>query len=160
MIEGQQQWEMPPMPEGEPRPEFQDAGIQCRDYGSKREVWRCDYRKDAFTDPSGVSHWGYVVYEQVVVWVIAREDYHDGYNNNPDAAVIAVDERGRRFRYTPNTVDYVGRGSWTRIDENGEWLRNVDGDGHWQVPPYIPKDAAGPKGYFRPDGSAPVEPVL
>jgi hypothetical protein len=117
------------------------------DDAPEHEVWRAEYlAKDAYTDQTGLSHSGYIVHAQIILRETGRFNVYEAYSKKdyPTAGVIAVDEHGREFRYTPNLVDYWGGGSW-KCQEDGSF---------WKRPP------SKPLGYVYPDGSGPVERIL
>lgn len=114
--------------------------------GRLHEVWRADYVKDAYTDQTGASHWGYVVRERCIIEETGeRFAMDDGYGGHyPTAGSVARNPlTGHTFKYRPNLIDYHGGGSW-KNETTGDF---------WQHVPY------STKGYVHPDGS-PVEPVL
>lgn len=112
------------------------------------ELWRDDYVKDAYVDQTGMSQWGHVVYEQIIVTEIARFAQYEGYGKKwyPDVGRAAIDEQGRIFHYYANLVDYCGGGSWRLVYGEGEreWFHSA---------PY------STKGYVYPDGTGPVTKI-
>lgn len=127
-----------------------------------QELWLVDYKKDAYTDHTGASHWGKVVHARTVV-VSTAETFpiETGYNVRGEETAgkiyirpTGIDDEwltGDEFRYYPELVDYAGSGTWRNVtnpDEQGKER------GWWQRPPL------NPKGYVYPDGSGPVRKVL
>jgi hypothetical protein len=94
---------------------------------STHEVWREAYVKDAYADQTGRRHWGHVVHARIVLTETRRFPVTEPYSGETyeDAGIVAEDEHGREFRYTPNLTDYHGGGMW-----------KCEADGtHWKRPP-------------------------
>jgi hypothetical protein len=112
------------------------------------ELWLTDYIKDAYTDQTGMSHFGNVVFARTVATEIGRYDFTCPYSKKimKDAGIIALDTEGREFRSDP-PLDYFGGRHW-----RGPVLENQKG--HWRSAP------VSVKGYCYADGSAPVEHLI
>ena len=105
------------------------------------ELLRTEYLKDAYIDQTGAKHWGYVVYEQILVQETGeRFDVDDGYKVHKDHGVIAIAPGGRRFRLWTETVSYSG-GTHIIPEDAPAGLR-----GHWQVSPLSLAGYCTPKG--------------
>lgn len=116
------------------------------------ELWRVAYSAQAYTDQTGKSQPGHLVYEQLLVRETDRFDQEDGYTPKTyeGVGIIAVDAAGREFRGTANLVDYCGGRSWRCMVEREPGFEEI---GHWIA---APRSVAG---YCHPDGSAPVASV-
>lgn len=115
------------------------------------ELWRVEYKKDAYEDQTGAKHWGHVVYEQVVVEEIGRFDQYEYYGKEwvKDAGIYAIEpETGRKFKGSQNLVDYYGGRGWTLDPRSNNQV------GVWKE---VPRNAAG---YCYPEGNAPVQRLL
>lgn len=110
--------------------------------GTQHEAWRIEYVKDAYEDQTGRRHHGYVVHAQVMLTEIGRFPVTEPYSEKTfnDAGIIAEDEYGREFRFTPNLIDFHGVGAWKCEADGTRWLK----------PPH------NVAGYCWPDGTGPV----
>lgn len=122
------------------------------------EIWRVKYKNQAYVDQTGLSHYGTVVYEQLIVTETGREPQYEYYAQKwyPDSIILAVSEDGRSFRGTPNLVDFHGRTRWEEIEEeikDDKYIKNPD-YGHWEGA------RACTIGCCYPDGTGPVKSIL
>jgi hypothetical protein len=127
-----------------------------------KELWLAHSVKDAYTDQTGKSHWGYVVRQRcVVVDTGKRFPIETGYKIKGEESAgriyirpERVDRNGElagdEFRYYPNLVDYSGGGTWRNVTDPTEQHKDI---GWWQEPP---RNTAG---YVNPDGT-PVRRIL
>ena len=98
--------------------------------GTVREIMRTAYLPDAYTDQTGLKHWGYVVYEQIILTdTPERFDVDDGYKVHKNHGFIADAADGRRFRLWSETVSYSG-GLHVSLESPLPGLL-----GHWQAAP-------------------------
>lgn len=75
----------------------------------KIEVWRCEFRTDAYRDQTGCPRDGYIVYEQQILTATDETfDVNDGYAIHKNHGRIYVAKDDRRFRVWNETVDYSG----------------------------------------------------
>jgi hypothetical protein len=99
------------------------------------ELWRVDSKSNAYTDQTGISHYGHIVREKVIVVETGRFDQDQGYGVEPGVGILAIHpETGRTFRGIM-PIDYCGRRHWKC------------GDQFWQGKP------SSLMGYVNPDGS-------
>lgn len=91
-----------------------------------RVLWLSTFNKDAYTDQTGMKHFGNVVHEVVTVEDTGRWDAPDTYDGKPvkDLGRVAKAADGRVFKSYPNTLDYWGGEYW--LDERGRF---------WKEPP-------------------------
>lgn len=111
------------------------------------EVWRTKLVDNAYVDQLGVSRRAHIVYERVIVHIVAKAEQYEYYGNKwymSDA--IGYSDDGRKWRYMPELVSYSGGGSW-RLLEGKDYPPGVTVMGYWHRPPY------NPIGYMLPDGT-------
>lgn len=96
-------------------------------------VWRSKYEKDAYTDQTGASQWGTVVYERRRIRKIGTEPWDDPYHPGQavsDGIKVYADEAGRVYLSYP-IIDYCGRWSARCQDDDTFWERpSVNLRGH------------------------------
>lgn len=120
------------------------------------EIWRVQYKKNAYADQTGLTHWGRVVWEQILVTETGRFDQMENYTNTnyPNVGIYCVAEDGRTFERRVELVDYSGGHHWKETTDLPPRMVRPDDYGYWRgASKYV-------KGYVYPDGSGPVESIM